>query len=253
MNQSRLKPGALIVSNASPPTKPVVVVTGASQGIGAAIAERFASRVPGARLALVATHADRLASVAEKCRGLGAQAEVFPCDLNDNAWVERMAADVQQELGQVDVLVNNAGRWRGGAAHEMSVADFTQVLQDNLINMFAVTRAFLPSMLQRGEGDIFLMSSTSGLVGLASNAAYCAAKHGVAGFSKALRAEVAGHGIRVCCVYPGGTESPSWEGSGVDVATLMPANDVADAFVDAYQRSRRTVLEDIVLRPLALL
>jgi short-subunit dehydrogenase len=227
------------------------VVTGASQGIGAAIAARFAARVPGVKLVLVATNAERLSSVAQQCRSLGAQAEIFPADLNDNPQVERLASDVQKKFGPVDVLINNAGRWRGGAVHEMSVSDFTQVLQDNLINMFSVTRAFLPAMLQRGSGDIFLMSSTSGLVGLANNAAYCAAKHGVAGFSKALRAEVAGRGIRVCCVYPGGTESPSWEGSGVDVATLMSADDVADVFVDAFQRSRRTVLEDIVLRPLA--
>lgn len=227
------------------------MITGASQGIGAAIAERFAARVTGVQLALVATNKERLVAVADRCRSLAAKAEVFAADLNDNAQVERMAADVQRKFGPVDVLINNAGRWRGGAAHEMSVSDFTQVLQDNLVNMFAVTRAFLPSMLERGSGDIFLMSSTSGLVGLANNAAYCAAKHGVAGFSKALRAEVVGRGIRVCCVYPGGTESPSWEGSGVDVNLLMSANDVADVFVDAFQRSRRTVLEDIVLRPLA--
>lgn len=241
------------MNNASHPLAPVVVITGASQGIGAAIAERFATRVAGVKLALVATHAARLSTVAVQCRSMGATAEIFPADLNDNAQVERMAADVRKKFGRVDVLINNAGRWRGGAAHEMTVSDFTQVLQDNLVSMFAVTRAFLPPMLERGDGDIFMMSSTSGLEGLANNAAYCAAKHGVAGFSKALRAEVAGRGIRVCCVYPGGTESPSWEGSGVDVSRLMSASDVADVFVDAYQRSRRTVLEDIVLRPLAVL
>ena len=239
------------MTNVSHQPVPVVLITGASQGIGAAIAERFAARVTGVQLALVATNKERLSAVADQCRSLGATVEIFPTDLNDNAQVERMAADVQKKLGRVDVLVNNAGRWRGGAAHEMAVSEFAQVLQDNLINMFAVTRAFLPSMLERGQGDIFLMSSTSGLVGLANNAAYCAAKHGVVGFSMALRAEVGGRGIRVCCVYPGGTESPSWEGSGVDVNTLMSAADVADVFVDAFQRSRRTVLEDIVLRPLA--
>lgn len=241
----------MTVSSSTSKNGQVVLITGASQGIGAAIAERFASRVPGVKLALVASNAENLAAVAARCRAIGAQAEVFPADLNDNAQVERMAAGVLKKYGHVDVLINNAGRWRGGAAHEMSVSDFAQVLQDNLVNMFAVTRAFLPGMLEQGRGDIFLMSSTSGLVGLANNAAYCAAKHGVAGFAKALRAEVASRGIRVCCVYPGGTESPSWEGSGVNVETLMSASDVADVFVDACQLSRRSMIEDIVLRPLA--
>lgn len=234
-----------IVSEASP----VVVVTGASQGIGASIAERFSCRVAGVRLALVARRELLLSSVAQRCRELGAQAEIFPVDLNDNRQVEDMSSAVLAAFGRVDVLVNNAGRWHGGAVDEMPVTDFVQVLQDNLINMYAVTRAFLPSMRNAGRGDIFLMSSTSGLEGLANNTAYCAAKHGVSGFSKALRAEVSGYGVRVCCVYPGATESPSWEGSGVDLGSLMSAADVADAFVDAYLRSRRAVVEEIVLRP----
>lgn len=232
---------------------PVVVVTGASQGIGAAIAERFAQCFPGVRLALVARNAERLGAVAEQCRRNGADAHAVPADLNDAAQVQRMADAVRQRFGDVDVLINNAGRWRGGAAHEMSVADFTQVLHDNLISLFAVTRAFLGGMLERGRGDIFLMSSTAGLTGMQNNAAYCAAKHGVAGFAKALRSEVAGRGVRVSCVYPGPTESPSWDGVDVDRTKLMSPVDIADVFVDAYKLSRRTVMEDIVLRPLASL
>ncbi|HEY1077433.1 MAG TPA: SDR family oxidoreductase [Fontimonas sp.] len=230
---------------------PVVVVTGASQGIGAAIAEAFAKRVPGVRLALVARNANKLAAVADTCRRSGATVEVQVADLTDHAAVERMAAAVHDRFGTVDVLINNAGSWKGGAAHEMSVADFVQVLQANLVSLFAVTRAFLARMLDRGSGDIFLMSSTSGLQGLANNSAYCAAKHGVSGYAKALRAEVAGRGIRVSCVYPGGTDTPTWDGSGVDTSKLMSAADIADVFVDAYRLSRRTMMEDIVLRPLA--
>lgn len=229
---------------------PVVVVTGASQGIGAAIAERFAADIPGLRLALVARNRDRLGAVAERCSRNGAQiAKTFSAELTEPAEVQRMAEGVRTAFGTVDVLVNNAGQWRGGAVHEMPVEEFSRALQENLVSMFAVTRAFLPGMLERGRGDIFFMSSTSGLDGLPNNAAYCAAKHGVAGLSKALRAEVAGRGIRVCCVYPGPTQSPTWEGSDVDTTKLMPATDVAQVLVDAYRLSGKTMMEDVVLRP----
>lgn len=228
---------------------PVVVVTGASQGIGAAIAERFSASIPGLRLALVASNRERLGAVVERCTRNGAQVHAAPADLTQAAQVERMAQDVQDRFGAVDVLINNAGRWRGGAVHEMPVEEFSRVLQENLVSMFAVTRAFLPGMLERRSGDIFLMSSTAGLEGSANNAAYCAAKHGVAGFAKALRAEVASRGIRVCCVYPGPTETPTWDGSGADTSKFMSASDVAKVFVDVYQLSRRSVVEDVVLRP----
>lgn len=228
---------------------PVVVVTGASQGIGAAIAERFSASIPGLGLVLVASNRERLGAVVERCTRNGAQVHAAPADLTQAAQVERMAQDVQDRFGAVDVLINNAGRWRGGAVHEMPVEEFSRVLQENLVSMFAVTRAFLPGMLERRSGDIFLMSSTAGLEGSANNAAYCAAKHGVAGFAKALRAEVASHGIRVCCVYPGPTETPTWDGSGADTSKFMSASDVAKVFVDVYQLSRRSVVEDVVLRP----
>lgn len=232
---------------------PVVVITGASQGIGAAIAECFARDLCGARLVLVARSSEKLEQVARRCIGYGAQALTVAVDLVDAAQVDRLAERVRSTFGVVDVLVNNAGRWRGGAAHEMPVAEFALGLQENLVSMFAVTRAFLPEMLARGRGDIFFMSSTSGLDGVANNAAYCAAKHGVAGLAKAVRAEVANRGLRVCCVYPGATDTPTWDGTGVDRSKLMAAADVAQLVVDAHCLSGRSMVEELVLRPLRAL
>jgi NADP-dependent 3-hydroxy acid dehydrogenase YdfG len=231
-------------SNTSPP---VIVITGASQGIGAAIARCFATNLPGVRLALIARSGSGLAQTAATCAG----AECFnhAADLSDPADVETMAGAVLAKFGRVDVLVNNAGVWRGGPAHELSVADFTAVVQADLISVFAVTRAFLPGMIARKRGDIFNMSSTAGLKGFANNTAYCAAKFGVTGLSQALRAELREHGIRVCSVHPGPTLSPSWDGTGVPAERLMPAEDIAQAFFDIYRLSRNTVVEEIVLRP----
>lgn len=227
---------------------PLVLVTGASQGIGAAIARRFANGLPGCRLALVARNAAKLHAVADQCRAT-AEVDCFAADLASPAQAAAMARDVQVRFGTPDVLINNAGFWRGAPAHELSVADFSAVIQADLVSVYAVTHAFLPAMIQRRSGDIFNMSSTAGLQGFAGNTAYCAAKFGVTGLSKALRLELREHGIRVCCVHPGPTLSPSWDGTGVPTQRLMPAEDVAQAFFDIYRLSRTTVVEEIVLRP----
>ena len=237
--------------------KPVVLITGASQGIGAAIAKVFAREVHGVRLALVARNAKNLAAVARACtkpgrstgRTAGATAEVFACDVSDEAAVAAMAAAVTKRFGAVDVLINNAGVFAGAPFAETKVAEFDRIVAANLRSAFLVTRAFVPAMLKRGRGDVFFISSIAGLDAYPNGAAYCAAKFGVTGLAKVLRAETKGTGLRVCCVHPGATWSPSWSGSGVRPERIMPAADVARAFLDVYRLSRRTVVEEIVLRP----
>lgn len=226
-----------------------MLVTGASQGIGAAIAEVFAREVRGVRLALVARNERNLARVAKACGKAGGEAEVFRCDVADEGEVAEMSAAVAKRWGPVDVLINNAGVFAAAPFAELSVAEFDRVVAANLRSAFLVTRAFLPAMVERGRGDVFFMSSIAGLGAYPNAAAYCAAKFGVTGLAKVLRAETKGTGVRVCCVYPGATWSPSWSASGVNQERIMPAEDVARAFLDVWRMSRRTVVEEIVLRP----
>jgi NADP-dependent 3-hydroxy acid dehydrogenase YdfG len=228
---------------------PVVLITGASQGIGAAIAKQFAQEIRGVRLALVSRNAKKLSRVARACTKHGAVAEIFECDVSDDTAVTQMATAVTKRVGVVDVLINNAGKFMGAPFTEMSVTDFDQLIAANLRSVFLVSRAFVPGMIARKRGDIFNMSSIAGLVAYPGGAGYSAAKFGVSGLSKVMRAELHEKGVRVCCVYPGATVSPSWEGSGADFARMMPAEDVARAFYDIYRLSRSTVVEEIVLRP----
>ncbi len=228
---------------------PVVLITGASQGIGAAIAKSFASEIRGVRLALVARNVRHLQAVVRVCTRLGAEAEIFPCDVADEAAVATLAAVVRRRFRAVDVLVNNAGVFAGAPFAEMKVAEFDRIIATNLRSAFLVTRAFVPGMRRRQRGDVFFMSSIAGRGAYPNGAAYCAAKFGVSGLAQVLRAETKGTGLRVCCVYPGATWTPSWAGSGFKSERMMPAADVARAFVDVYRLSRRSVVEEIVLRP----
>ena len=229
--------------------KPVILITGASQGIGAAIARVFAKEVPGVRLALVARSEKNLARVAQACVKLGATTAVFACDVSDENAVAALAGNVAKRFGRVDVLVNNAGKFAGAPFTEMTIAAFDEMIAVNLRSVFLMSRAFAPDMIARGRGDIFNMSSIAGLSAYPGGAGYSAAKFGVSGLSKVMRAELRDKGVRVCCVYPGATVSPSWNGSGVDESRMMPADDVALAFFDVYRLSRRTTVEEIVLRP----
>lgn len=229
--------------------KPVVLITGASQGIGAEIAKAFAREVAGARLALVARNRGNLTAVAKVCAAWGAEVAVFSCDVSREAAVTKTAKAVAKRFGAVDVLINNAGAFEAAPFAKTNVAMFDRMVAVNLRSAFLVTQAFLPAMLKRGRGDVFFMSSIAGLGAYPNSVAYCAAKFGVTGLAKVLRAETKGTGIRVCCVHPGATWSPSWSGSGVKPERIMPAEDIAHAFLDIWRLGRRTVVEEIVLRP----
>ncbi len=229
--------------------KPVVLVTGAlltEIGYAGAL---LARELPGVRLALVARNAAKLAVVGRACAKLGATVETFGCDVSDEAAVATLATAVAKRFGRVDVLINNAGAFAPAPFADTSVADFDRMIAVNLRSPFLVTRVFLPAMLKAKRGDIFFMSSIAGLGAYPNAAAYCAAKFGVTGLAKVLRAETKGTGVRVCCVHPGATWSPSWSASGVKAERIMPAEDVARAFFDVWRLGRRTVVEEIVLRP----
>ena len=231
-----------------------VCITGASQGIGAAMARAFAAE-PGAALALVARSPDTLDAVAAECRALGARAHAFPCDVTDAEAVGAMAEAVRGAVDVPHVVVNNAGHFAPGGFAETTPETFSAQLAVNLTSAFLVTRAFLPAMLARGEaspagpGRVLFTGSVASVRGYPGGTAYCAAKHGLLGLARALRAETLDAGLGVTTLLPGATVSPSWDGAGVEPERLMPAEDIARLAVEVCRMSPRTVVEEVLVRP----
>jgi len=178
-------------------------VTGASGGIGAAIAKTLHGR--GAHVAIAGTRRDALDALAAS---MGGGTHVFTADLRDRAAVAGLAARAEEALGGIDILVNNAGINRDGLALRMSDDDWQAVLDVDLTAPFILIRAALRGMMKRRFGRIISITSIVGATGNAGQANYAAAKAGLAGMSKSIAAEVASRGITVNCVAPGFIVSP---------------------------------------------
>jgi 3-oxoacyl-[acyl-carrier protein] reductase len=179
----------------------VALVTGASQGLGRAIAEALAAA--GATVALVARSVDKLAEVAGGIQAAGGRAEAFPCDVSKGEDIQRVVDAVVEKLGRLDVLVNNAGVTRDTLLPRMSDEEWDQVLTTNLRAPFLFMRAASRPMMQQRYGRIVNVASVSGLIGNPGQANYSASKAGLVGLTRTVAKELAGRKITVNAVAPG--------------------------------------------------
>ncbi len=179
-------------------TGKAALVTGASGGIGGAIARALHGQ--GATVALSGTRRDALEALAAE---LGERVHVCPCDLSDAAAVEALVPAAEAAMGSLDILVNNAGVTRDNLFLRMKDADWETVLTIDLTAAFRLSRAAVKRMLRRRFGRIVSISSVVGVTGNAGQGNYAAAKAGLIGMSKALAAEVASRGVTVNCIAPG--------------------------------------------------
>ncbi len=177
------------------------LVTGASQGIGEAVARRLAAH--GARLVLAARTTTRLEALAEELTAAGGEATALTLDLAQPETVGERLAELPEPFAAVDILVNNAGITRDNLLARMDLDSWRQVLEVNLTGAYAVTKAVCRGMMRRRWGRIISVSSVVGLMGNAGQANYAAAKAGLVGFSKAMARELASRGVTVNVIAPG--------------------------------------------------
>ena len=191
------------------------LITGSSRGIGAAIAVKLAENGFDVAVNYIGNK-DKAKNVAEKCRSFGVKSEVFRCDVSDYSACGDMLAAIEEKLGVVDVLVNNAGITRDGLLARMKPEQFDEVYAANLKSVYNLSQLCVSGMMKRRSGRIINISSVAGVVGNAGQTNYSAMKAGVIGFTKALSKEIGSRGITVNAVAPGFIET--------DMTDVLPDN-----------------------------
>lgn len=200
--------------------KPVIIVTGASSGIGAATARLFAGR--GYRVVLAARRVERLRELQAEIARAGGEGLVVETDVGDYRQVENLVAETLAACGQIDVLFNNAGFGRIGWLETLDPhADVAAQLDVNLRGVIWMAQAVLPHMISRRQGHIINMSSVAGYIATPTYSVYAASKFGVRGFTEALRREVGLYGVQVSGIYPGPVRTEFREHTGIDRKTGM--------------------------------
>jgi uncharacterized protein len=243
----------------APSPASTALVTGASAGIGAAIARELASR--GYGVVLVARRRDRLTALAEEiAKSYGVRAETIACDLAESAPRGRLPSQIEDLGLEVEILINDAGFATSGPFYESDPARELEQVRVLVETVVALTSAFLPGMVSRGRGAILNVASTAGMQPLPYSAGYSAAKAYVLTFSEALHQELHGHGVTVTVLAPGPVETEFWEianwetasGKSVEKSLPRPAvispEQAARAGVQGLDSGRRVVVPGLPTR-----
>lgn len=231
-----------------------VWITGASSGIGEALALQFAKN--GDRLVLSARRENELERVAERCRVAAGTATgqvlVLPLDVTDWDSLPGKVETVLAQFGTIDLLVNNAGVSQRSLCKDTDMSVYQKLMDVDVMGQIALTKAVLPHMLERGSGHLAVTSSVAGKVGAPMRTGYCAAKHAVMGFFDALRAEVEGQGVSVSTITPGfirtdiSRNALAGDGSAYgkedeDIATGMDVTECAEVVFKGLEAKKREI------------
>lgn len=230
----------------------VVFITGANRGIGRAIAELFA--VNGAIVAGAARDMSLLEEVCSGVRAKGGRATAYHLDLRDEESIKSALARVQAELGTIDILINNAGIINLKTIVDSSTDVLDEIMDTNLRGVFITCREVLPSMIERKSGRIINVGSLAGKTGYVEQAAYCASKHALVGFTKVLAMETQQHGVRIHMLSPGGVlteltdDLRASRNEPPDAPDWMRPEEVAEGALYLCTQDGPGVTDELVLR-----
>lgn len=222
----------------------VIVVTGGTKGIGKAISKTFIKG--GYKLITCARDKVGLENLKEE---FGSRVIPFQADLSVKEEVYEFISFIKSKTKHIDVLVNNTGTFTQGLLHNEDDSVLEKLIQTNLYSAYYLTKGVLDLMMKSKSADIFNICSTASKMAYTNGGAYCVSKFALYGFSKVLREELKEKGVRVISVLPGATFTNSWEGVDLPEDRFIDTNDVSETIWCTVQLSRRTVIEEIVLRP----
>ena len=215
----------------------IVVITGASSGIGEATALAFAQK--GCSIVLAARRVEKLKFLQEKIESFGVPCLVVQTDVTQLKSVQKLFSEVKKHFSSVDIFINNAGIGRFSDLRNTSLKDWKETLDTNLTGVFYCTQEAVQQMLDmKTAGHIITISSVLGLIALPGRSAYCASKHGVTGFKRALRFELRKYGIRVSLVHPAGVDTEILKDLAVERKKwkMLRSEDVAEYIVSLASR-----------------
>lgn len=225
-----------------------IVITGATKGIGRAIAEKFASE--GWDLALCSRNEKDLELFKSEVRSLKSEVLIQKCDVSKREEVKVFAEKVLNEFGAVDIIVNNAGVFLPGQVINEEEGTLEKLIETNLYSAYHLSRMLLPKMLEKKSGHIFNLCSVASIQAYPNGGSYSISKFALLGLSKALREELKPHHIKVTALIAGATYTDSWSQSNLPESRFMKAEDIAQTVWDVYHLSENTVVEEILLRPI---
>ena len=232
-----------------PPTA-TALVTGATEGIGRATA--LALGRAGYRVAVCARTAAKLDDLVAELRAAGIEAAGAPADVSNPGEVSAAVGRLTAELGDIEILVNNAGVLIARPIEELTLEEWDRTMATNLRGLFLTTRAVLPGMRARRRGTIVNVASLAGRNGFAGGTAYAASKHGVLGFSRSLMLEVRKDGVRVVAVCPGSVDTGMLRDQPMlksDPQRILRPEDVAETIVHAIRLPERAMVSELDVRP----